>query len=110
MIPPNVVAMAAKACIIPVALYGMEARWPGLERESRTNPDRLVGTGVLGLTDKLDKALKTAARAVLPVWKTTPIPILHRESGIPSALTALAQAILRCATRLAGPDRNHPQD
>ena len=56
----------------------------------------------------MEKAFKAAARAVLPVWKTTPVPVLHRESGIPPASVALAQARLRNAARLAKLDNSHP--
>ncbi len=33
---------------------------------------------------KLDKAQNVALRAILPVWKTTPIAVLQRKAATPS--------------------------
>ncbi|PNP37008.1 hypothetical protein TGAMA5MH_11095 [Trichoderma gamsii] len=30
--PPDAVSMVAKACVIPVVLYGLDAWWPGKTR------------------------------------------------------------------------------
>jgi hypothetical protein len=49
-----------------------------------------------------------AARAVLPAWKTTPISILLRETGLPSATVALEETKLRFATHLQTADNDHP--
>ncbi|KKO96446.1 hypothetical protein THAR02_11453, partial [Trichoderma harzianum] len=106
--PPDAVAVAAKACVAPVALYGTEAFWPGESRQSATNPSRQVGTGSTGLTAILEPPFKAAARAVVPVWKTTNLPVIHRESGVPPASVWVAQTRLRTAARFAGLDRNHP--
>ena len=56
----------------------------------------------------IDIAIRTAARAVLPVWRTTPIPILHRESGLPPAEVLLEQIRLRTSLRLKTLDPAHP--
>lgn len=106
--PPDAVALAAKACVAPVALYGMEAWWPGDKRQSASCPSRQVTTGTSSLVEKMDKAFRTAARAVLPAWKTTNTAVVHRESGVPPAPVALAQARLRTSARFASLDRNHP--
>lgn len=44
--PPKAVAIAAKAFVLPVALYSMEAWWPGHERQSNNDPNKQVTTGV----------------------------------------------------------------
>jgi hypothetical protein len=106
--PPNAVAKAAKACVLPVALYSIKAWWPGETRQSKNNPTKLVNTGVSNLMEKIDKPFRTAAQASVPVWKTTNIAVIHRESGFPRAKLALAQARLRMATRFTCLDRNHP--
>lgn len=36
-----------------------------------------------GICSKLDKAQNIALRGILPVWKTTPTTILHREAATP---------------------------
>ena len=106
--PPDAVAMAAKACVIPVALYGLDAWWPGETRQCRSDLSKTTSTGTDNLVEKLDKAFKTAARAVVPVWKTTNLEVIHRESGFPKASLAIAQARVRIGARFACLDRNHP--
>jgi hypothetical protein len=94
--------------LLPVALFGAEAWWTGPSRQSINDPNKNASTGTEGLVSKLDRVFRTAARAVLPVWKTTSIPILHRESGIPPTSVALAQVRIRTAARYVCLDRNHP--
>ena len=106
--PPDAVAIAAKGCVLPLALYGAEAYFPGETRCSIRRPYQDVQTGYTGRINKIQRALQAAARAVIPVWKTTRISILHRESGIPPAVVALQQARHRYATRIAGMDSQHP--
>ncbi|RFU78528.1 reverse transcriptase [Trichoderma arundinaceum] len=86
--PSDAVAKVAKACVTPVALFGAEAWWPGEERQSIRDPNRHVGTGTANLVENLDRVFRTAARAVLPAWKTTSVPVLHRESGIPPGISS----------------------
>ncbi|KAF4338828.1 reverse transcriptase [Fusarium beomiforme] len=56
----------------------------------------------------MSKAMNQAMRAVLPVWKTTPATILHRESGIPPIDQLLDARRLRFSTRLKSLDEAHP--
>ncbi|KAF5714461.1 reverse transcriptase [Fusarium mundagurra] len=46
--------------------------------------------------------------AILPVWKTTPIAILHRESGIPPVDQLLGKRRWRFSARLKSLDDAHP--
>ncbi|KFG81439.1 putative reverse transcriptase [Metarhizium anisopliae] len=56
----------------------------------------------------MTKALKQAIRAILPTWKTTPIAVLHRESGIPPVHQLLEARRLRFSARIKSLDRAHP--
>ncbi|KAF5697671.1 reverse transcriptase, partial [Fusarium mundagurra] len=60
------------------------------------------------LSARMSKAMNQAMRAVLPVWKTTPATILHRESGIPQIDQLLDARRLRFSTRLKSLDEAHP--
>ena len=106
--PPLVTAKAAAACVLPIATYGAEAWWPGLSWPSRNKEGESVNNGLGKHVAKIDIAIRTAARAVLPVWRTTPIPILHRESGLPPAEVLLEQIRLRSSLRLRTLDPAHP--
>jgi hypothetical protein len=48
----------------------------------------------------IQAVLVQAARALLPAYRTTPLAILFREAGIPSAEIALEEARWRLALRL----------
>ncbi|KAI1000223.1 hypothetical protein K3495_g7975 [Podosphaera aphanis] len=52
------------------------------------------------LCNLIDKAVRVALRAALPVWRTTPNVILHREGGIPPANVLLEGGRLRLAARI----------
>ncbi|PWI64260.1 hypothetical protein PCL_11334 [Purpureocillium lilacinum] len=52
--------------------------------------------------------LRYAIRAALPVWKTTPIPAMHREAGTPPASIALAAQQICFPARLKSLDGRHP--
>lgn len=73
-----------QACVLSTALYGADAWWPGLTHIT-TQRGKKVGTGVGWHTDLIDRTVLKAIRAALPVWRTTPNKVLHRESGIPPA-------------------------
>ncbi|PNP58253.1 hypothetical protein FNYG_15131 [Fusarium nygamai] len=60
------------------------------------------------LLQMITKAMNQAMRAIVPVWKTTPITILHRESGIPPVDQLLEARRLRFSARLKSLDDTHP--
>jgi hypothetical protein len=77
---------AVNTCVIPVATFGAEVWWPGTSRPSRhgnVTPPTSFRCGLI------DKSLHLALRAALPVWRTTPNAVLHREAGIPAAKVLL---------------------
>lgn len=106
--PPHATAKAAATCVLPILTYGAEAWWPGTSWPSQSKEGTEVNNGLKERTAKIDKAIRTAARAALPVWKTTPIPVLHRESGLPPAEVLLEQIRLRSSLRLRKLDQDHP--
>lgn len=74
--PPHTTAEAARACVVAVAIYGAHVWYTG-HRQGRH-------------ITAIDRALKTAVRAVLPVWKTDhpgggAIPGVRRTAGRGSA-------------------------
>ncbi|KAK4443674.1 hypothetical protein QBC34DRAFT_416558 [Podospora aff. communis PSN243] len=89
-------------------LYASEAWWNGTERQSFFLPNKVVGTGHTRKVDDLNRCLLQAIRGALPVWRTTPTPILHRESGIPHTTTLLEAARLRYTRRIHLLDDKHP--
>ncbi|KAJ6439060.1 reverse transcriptase [Purpureocillium lavendulum] len=105
---PRAVRRAVKACVEPTLFYGAEAWYPRQVAPSVANPNRLVSTQVKHLVLRLDKVLRHALRAALPVWKTTPIPAMHREAGTPPATIALAAQQIRFSARLKSLDGRHP--
>jgi hypothetical protein len=67
-----------------------------------------VSTRLRGLVRMVQSAITLAARGVLPVWRTTPLPTLIRDSGLPLAEVALKEAKARFALRLQTVDKHHP--
>ncbi|KID93960.1 ATP-dependent DNA helicase PIF1, partial [Metarhizium majus ARSEF 297] len=56
----------------------------------------------------MNKVLKQAIRAILPTWRTTPVDILHRESGIPPVARLLEARQIRFLARIKSLDPAHP--
>jgi ribonuclease HI len=56
----------------------------------------------------MEKAITQSMKAILPVWRTTPIITLHRESGIPPVNLLLETRRIRFAARLKSLDEHHP--
>lgn len=102
---PKALITAVDACIVPVATYGAEVWWPGLSRPSATGTITPPTSFHCGL---IDKVLYMALRAALPVWRTTPNVVLHREGGIPPARILLEGYRLRLTARLNTLDDRHP--
>lgn len=112
--PPKSLRKAILTCVIPVATYGAEAWYAGPTKtptdsthEKRTGRTE-VSTQQEGHLAMIDRVLKTAIKAVLPVWKTTPRECLYRDAGIPTARILLEKTRLRFAHRLKSVDKDHP--
>ena len=103
--PPHALRRAVKACVMPVALYGAEAWWPGKTRQTAQGQ---ANTKTKYLVNQLARTTSQALRAVLPVWKTTPLTCLYRDAGIMPVSLQLEAARLRQAVRTKLLDTNHP--
>ncbi|KAF5006074.1 hypothetical protein FDECE_7534 [Fusarium decemcellulare] len=104
----SAVRSAAKACVEPVLLHISEAWYPGTSRLRWGQPTRDVSSSNQHLKQRLKETLNQATKAILPVWKTTFITILHRESGIPPVGQLLEAQRLRFSARLKSLDHTRP--
>jgi ribonuclease HI len=105
---PAAVRSAVRACVEPVLLYGAEAWYPGTTRPRWNQPTKDLSSSNQHLIQRMTKAMNQSMRAILPVWKTTPIAALHRESGIPPVAQLLEARRLRFSARLKSLDEAHP--
>ncbi|PWI64325.1 hypothetical protein PCL_11268 [Purpureocillium lilacinum] len=105
---PSAMRRAVRACVEPVLLHGVEAWYPGLTSPRWTQPTKEGPSGIQELLRKMNKSLHNSMRAVLPVWRTTPIAALHRESGIPPIVQLLESRRMSFAARLKRLDEAHP--
>jgi ribonuclease HI len=103
--PVQLLRQAVQACVLTVLCYGAEAWWPGSTRIAR---GREVCNQVASHVNKLDLVLRDAIRGALPVYKTTPIPALHREIGIQPMKLALDHRRAAFAARIKRLDSRHP--
>jgi ribonuclease HI len=109
--PASSLRKAVTTCVLSSALYGTEAWYAGRTRPSqykRNGATVEVSTRLGGLVRMVQSVITLAARGVLPVWRTTPLPTLMRDSGLPSAEVALEEAKARFALRLQTVDKRHP--
>ncbi|PWI64383.1 hypothetical protein PCL_10521 [Purpureocillium lilacinum] len=105
---PSAMQRAVRACVEPVLLHGVEAWYPGLRSPRWRQPRKEGSSGIQQLLRKMNKSLHNSMRAVLPVWRTTPIAALHRGSGIPPIAQLLETRRMRFAARLKRVDEAHP--
>ncbi|EXU95536.1 reverse transcriptase domain protein [Metarhizium robertsii] len=105
---PSAVQRAVRACVEPILLFGVEAWYPGTTSPRWRRPSKEGPSRIQQLVRKMSKALKQAIRAILPIWKTTPIAVLHRESGIPPVHQLLEARRLRFSARIKSLDHAHP--
>ncbi|KAL6360886.1 hypothetical protein LRP88_05619 [Fusarium phalaenopsidis] len=105
---PSAARSAVRACVEPVLLHGAEAWYPGTSRPRWNQPSKDVPSSNQHLTQRMTEAMNQSMRAILPVWKTTPIAALHRESGIPPVAQLLEARRLRFSARLKSLDEAHP--
>ncbi|KAM4061022.1 endonuclease-reverse transcriptase domain-containing protein [Hirsutella rhossiliensis] len=105
---PSAMRRAVCACVIPVLLYAAEAWYPGPKSPRWTKPSKEGPSGIGNLVKKMSKALYTSLRAILPVWRTTPTNVLHREAGIPPVPLLLEGRRTAFAARLKALDEAHP--
>ncbi|KAI9036018.1 uncharacterized protein KD926_002540 [Aspergillus affinis] len=103
---PYLIQQAVKACVLRRVYYGAETWWPG---RTRLGPDtRTISNKVQSLLDKITRVILAGARAILPVYRTTPIPALYRESGLLPAEIELNYLAATATVRLRRLDPYHP--
>ena len=102
---PMPLVRAVDACIVPVATFGSDVWWPGLKRPTLRGISTPSTTNMCSM---IDKAILTGLRAALPVMRTTPNAVLHREAGIQPANILLEGNRIRVAARLKSLDKQHP--
>ncbi|KAG6979059.1 putative RNA-directed DNA polymerase from transposon BS [Fusarium oxysporum f. sp. conglutinans] len=105
---PSAVRSAVRACVKPVLLYGTEVWYPGATRPRWEQPFKDRPSSIQHLLQRMNMAIVQSMRAILPVWKTTPTAILHRESGIPPITQLLEARRYRFSARLKSLDEAHP--
>lgn len=97
--PAALLRKATLACVVPVLTYAAEAWWP---------PPNTATRRVRSLAAKLETVQNIALRATLPVYRTTPTPLLQLGAGIPPITVTLDSISRRAAARLARLDPAHP--
>ncbi|RKK51756.1 hypothetical protein BFJ69_g17922, partial [Fusarium oxysporum] len=105
---PSAIQSAIRACVKPVLLYGTEVWYPGATRPRWDQPSKDRPSSIQHLLQRINKAIVQSMRAILPVWKTTPIAILHRESRILPIDQLLKARRYRFSARLKSLDKAHP--
>ncbi|KAI0995332.1 hypothetical protein K3495_g12850, partial [Podosphaera aphanis] len=104
-VSPCLSRQAALACVLPIAHFGAETWWPG---KSRANLEKLVCNRVGTHLRAMEKVHTAAARAVLPVYRTTHSIALFREAGLNPAELSLNNISRRSAIRTRRLDPYHP--
>ena len=102
---PGALVKAIDTCIVPIATYGADVWWPGLRRPTVRG---MVTPPTAGLCSMIDKAVLMGLRSALPVMRTTPNAVLHREGGIPTGKIILEGNRLRLSARMQTLDDRHP--
>lgn len=101
----SLIRQAVTACVLPIAYFAAETWWPG--REKRTH-SAVTSNRVDKLLRLLGKVTLTSARAILPVFSTTPSAVLLRESGLSPPELKLEEIALRATVRIRRLDAQHP--
>ncbi|EED12012.1 hypothetical protein TSTA_000840, partial [Talaromyces stipitatus ATCC 10500] len=78
--------------------------WPGRTCSGSSQTSNRVGEHL----EKLTKVILTGARAFLPAFRITPIPVLYRESGFSPLDIELDRMALLATVRLRRLDPYHP--
>ena len=97
---------AVHAYILPILTYAVSAWWPGRTRTNKNG--KTIWNRVDGHLKKLDKAQNVALRAILPVWKTTPIKIMQKEAATPPIEHTLNYLFELASLRLHKLEPRHP--
>lgn len=83
--PPFTTRRAITTVIKPTAFFGSEVWYPGPSKPAQKRREGAfteVKTGLSEAIDAIQKAINTAIRGCLPVWKTTPNNVQLREASV----------------------------
>lgn len=104
--PPRLLRQVTIASVLSIAYFGSEVWWPG---RNRTTPKGLiVSNRVETHLSLIRKVVLTSARAILPVYRTTPSAALFREAGLFPPLIELDKRARAAALRIHKLDPRHP--
>ena len=92
-----------KAVVEPSLLYGSEVWWKG----STVNGQPRAVKGV-HLLRHVDRALRAAHKVALPVYKTTPTPVIKYELEVSNAEAKAEELRYADSLRMGQLPRNHP--
>ena len=108
---PRVAVAAVSALAVSRVTYGAQIWWRGFEgagRPKRTGPIKRRKRGAVGMEEVVRGGLLKAARAALPVWKTTPKAVLLRESGLGPVWALLDRLRAKAWLSQASVPEHHP--
>ena len=104
-VPPIFLQRAVKACVLKKGYFAAETWWPG---RYRVTCGRRISNKVDSHIRLLETVALTSARAILPVYKTTQISVLYRESRLRPPEIELGLISQTFAARTACLDPRHP--
>jgi len=104
-VPPILLQRAVTACVLKKGYFAAETWWPGRFRQTGTGR---ISNRVDSHIRLLEKVTHSGARAILPVYRTTPTAALLKESQILPPEIQLNLALQSFAARTARLDPNHP--
>jgi ribonuclease HI/exonuclease III len=108
-VQPHLLQQVASACVLRKAYYGAETWWPGCTRpRPGSGPGPQISNRVGTHLQKLSKAVLAGARAILPAYRTIPLPVLYRESGFLLPQLELEQIANSATVRIRRLDAYHP--
>lgn len=105
-ISPRLLRQAALDCVFIIVHFGSEAWWPG--RKTLSTQGRSVSIRVEPHLSLICTVFLKCARAILPVFPTTPTPALFREAGLFSPELELDRRSHQAILRAHSLDPRHP--
>ena len=108
---PRVAVAAVSALAVSRVTYGAQIWWRGFEsagKPKRTRPIKRRNRRAVGIEEAVRGGLLKAARAALPVCKTTPKAVLLRESGLGPVWALLDRLRAKAWLRQASVPEHHP--
>jgi ribonuclease HI len=104
-VSPILVQRAVTACVLKKAYFAAETWWPGRARASVRGR---ISNRIDGHIRLLEKVVLSGARAILPVYRTTPTAVLFQEAHLLPPEIQLNQTAQTFAARTARLDPYHP--